>query len=625
MKLPENLRRVVALDLETSTNVREVTRNSDEPIKAYSFVTETSVETGIYDKEKLESAILKYQLQGYVFLFHNAAFDIAVLRSHGHTTPVNSLGDIQYIDSMVTAYCLRPGETEYSLASLAHFVNDEKLQVDFDNISDDLLLQRCETDTIITYKLWKYLSARLTEDDVDYLMNVEFPYIEVIIELNGTGMYVDKQALSSLKVEFDAELEQASHELNSLAYVRGEYIRFKHNKVAMGYKAKSKLGGKEKPVFVSYGVDDDGKRVFECCEILPVNYNSGDQVADVMMKFEGWEPSAFSFKTAKPVVDSDTLTELATPISTSVLTCRKLSKLLSTYINPYLAYTEDRIYGQFRQTVTATRRLSSSKPNLQNIPVRSERGAKIRKLVTAPPGSTLVVGDLDRIEVVVLAYYLESILGASSLNDRVKIPGSDIHTLNSERWGVPRPHCKNGLFCWLYGGGVNRLSTTLKISLNEAKKIISAMEEDLPELFEFRDTIHSMSRSNSGLLFDMFGGRVWTPDITHKLSSFKSAAERQSVNYLIQGTAGVVFKILQIKASAVLWQLKQAHPDLSVRFVLAVHDEAVYEVNEEYADLVANAMTEVFTTNSLLTNGEVWSPVSATFHSGSNWLVAKGE
>ena len=560
---------------------------------------------------------LKGLQEEYTFVFHQASFDVPVLRLRG-------VNVTDYHDTMCMSYSLYPeNNREHSLETLAEIVNEKKLgKPKFDSYSVDMLTY-CQQDSKITSLLATHFLDLLGDDEelFNYYLSVELPYIERIIEMQSGGVFIDKPTLITARDKYLAEAAEQLLELEiEVGLSPGKIIHYKSTVFSHYTNVTLKSG---RPAMVPYEVGAQKKGdgvVYDRCELVPFNPGSTKQVAEALVKLYDCKFKKFT-PSGQPKLDSTTLGELSVdyPLCDRILTYNKVSDFSSKFLSPLaeILGESSSIHANFNQFTTRTRRLSSSKPNLQNIPTRDERGNEIRKMFTAPPGYKLVCGDLDRIEVVILGWYLEVLFECSTYADAIR-NREDVHSLNAKLWDVLRPLAKNGLFCYIYGGGANRLAETLKISLSAAKKILAAMERTLPELAEYRSLVQSMCRGNNGILSDWFGGRFVVPEILSTDRAIRAMGERQIGNYMIQGTAGSAFKILQIRA-----ENHEELKTLDCRLALVVHDEAIYYAEESIAEHAAGLLTTVYSPPDLLEYNGKTLPIHAEFHVGDNWYTTK--
>ncbi|MHB1461619.1 MAG: DNA polymerase I [Armatimonadota bacterium] len=322
-------------------------------------------------------------------------------------------------------------------------------------------------------------------------------------------------------------------------------------------------------------------------------------------------------KTAKGAwsTDSDVLESLAEqhPIARLLTEYREITKLRSTYADslPRLLHPSDgRIHSKFNQMVTATGRLSSSDPNLQNIPVRSEMGMKIRQGFVAKPGYQLISADYSQIELRLLAHVCEE----PRLIEAFEI-GQDIHTATasilfdvpvSEVTGSQRRRAKTVNFGVLYGQSDFGLSNALGVSRTEAKAFITDYFARLPAVKTYIEQTVAFARQN-GYVQTLFGRKRMMPDIRHSNHNVRTAAERAAVNSPLQGAAADLIKLAMIKLNPEL-------ADNGYKLCLQVHDDLMLEVptdkTREAAVLLREAMTQVT---------KLRVPLEVDVKAGSNW------
>src|SRR5262249_49120173 len=279
----------------------------------------------------------------------------------------------------------------------------------------------------------------------------------------------------------------------------------------------------------------------------------------------------------------DVLEELAAshPAPKLVLEYRQLAKLKSTYVDALPALlnsTTGRLHTTFSQTGTATGRLSSANPNLQNIPIRTELGRKIRAAFTAEPGHVLLAADYSQIELRLLAHFSQDPLLVEAYRR-----GDDIHTLTaSQIFGVPplmitpdhRRQAKVVNFGIVYGLSAFGLSQNLGIETSEAKRFIDAYFEKYKGVRAFIDKTLDQARREQKVR-TLFGRVRPIPDINSKNANLRGFAERTAVNTPLQGTAADLIKIAMIRIDAILRERQ-----MMSRMTLQVHDELVFEVPE---------------------------------------------
>ena len=289
----------------------------------------------------------------------------------------------------------------------------------------------------------------------------------------------------------------------------------------------------------------------------------------------------------KNSLDIESLEELCNynPIPKLVIEWRKLSKLLSTYtyslcdlLNP----KTNRLHSRFNVTATATGRLSSSNPNLQNIPHRTEQGRKIRSAFISPQGHKLVSFDYSQIELRVLAHMANiRFLKDAFLNnlDIHQATASQIFDVNlDEVTSEMRARAKTINFGIIYGMSHFRLAKSLNISNSEARNYIKSYFQRFPEFEKFRNEVLTFARRN-GYVKTLFDRRCFSKEINSKNAMLRQFGERQAFNAVIQGTAADIVKIAMIKVAE---KLKNFHS--AIAMILQIHDELVFEVPNKFVE-----------------------------------------
>ncbi len=299
---------------------------------------------------------------------------------------------------------------------------------------------------------------------------------------------------------------------------------------------------------------------------------------------------------------------------------RELSKLKSTYVDALPGYvnpTTGRIHTSFNQTGAATGRLSSSDPNLQNIPVRTPRGEAIRRAFVAPPGAVLLTADYSQIELRLLAH-----LSGDPAFVEAFAQGGDIHRQTAAIiFGVPqdqvtpemRARAKTINFATIYGQGAFALSRQLGITLDEAKEFIRQYFARFAGVRAWLDRTVAAAREK-GFVETIFGRRRYIPELRDRNFNVRAFGERTATNSPLQGSAADLIKIAMIRIDRAL-----AEQHLGARMVLQVHDELVFEVPEaeqtSASELVKRHME---------TAAELRVPLVVSTGVGRNWVDAKG-
>ncbi|MCX6368629.1 MAG: DNA polymerase I [Armatimonadetes bacterium] len=385
------------------------------------------------------------------------------------------------------------------------------------------------------FVLEKELTPRLEKDKLaELLRDLELPLVPVLAEMERTGLLLDTVLLGKIAAE-------------------------------MG----SQVATLEKAIHAEAGV------VFAV--------NSPKQLAEVL--FETLKlPSGKKTKTGYST-DADVLEPLALEhkIVADVLQYRELAKLKSTYADalPALVRSDGRVHTSLNQTVAATGRLSSSSPNLQNIPIRTAMGREIRKAFVAPPGRILLSADYSQIELRIFAHV------ANDADMRAAFTsGEDIHKYTASKvYGVSpddvtsemRRAAKTVNFAVLYGISDFALARQLKIPQGEAKALKESYFARFPGVKVYLDATIEFAQKN-GYVQTLFGRRRWIPDINNRVFNFRQAAERAAANMPIQGLSADIMKKAMLSVAAML-----KATELPALLLLQVHDELLFEVDQDAA------------------------------------------
>ena len=319
--------------------------------------------------------------------------------------------------------------------------------------------------------------------------------------------------------------------------------------------------------------------------------------------------------------DEDTLSALADkhPIVNEILEFRGVKKLLSTYIEPfpnYISPATGKIHTTFNQAQTATGRLSSSKPNLQNIPIRTERGKEIRKaFIPSRPDGVIVSADYSQIELRIMAH-----LSCDAHLIKAFREGQDVHAMTAAKiFGIDisevtpeqRRIAKTANFGIMYGISAFGLSQRLKIGRAEAKKIIEDYFENFPSISSYIEDTLTCAREN-GYVETIFGRRRYLPDINSKNGTVRALAERNAINAPIQGTSADIIKLAMINVDR-----RMKEEGLQSRMVLQIHDELVFD-----AVLKETGQLERIVKEEMENVIELSIPLTVECNHGNNWLEA---
>ncbi len=507
---------------------------------------------------------------------HNIKYDLIVFRSEG--VDLRGIG----FDSMLAAYVLDPSKRNYSMDALSLEILGRKTihyedvagkgakQIGFEQVSIEKATEYAAEDADVTLQLTRKLQAQLTGESQKLYGDIELPLIDVLASMEMAGIRLNSRHLADLSKVLEKDLASLEKEIHEMA---GEEF----------------------------------------------NINSPKQLAVIL--FEKLElPVVKKTKTGYST-DVKVLEELAPrhPIPDKILYYRQMAKLKSTYVDslPNEVYKETgRIHTSYNQTVAATGRLSSSDPNLQNIPIRTDLGKEIRKAFIAEDGWQLLAADYSQIELRILAHLSDD----PALIKAFK-KGEDIHTRTAaEIFGTSLDEVKEDTrriakavnFGIVYGLSAFGLSRQLRISPKEAKKFIDQYFELYSRVRDFMDTTIEQARER-GYTTTLFNRRRYLPDINSKNKQLREATERIAINSPVQGSAADLIKIAMIHLHG---QLQKEN--LKSRMILQVHDELVFEVppdeKKEIEKRVRKEMEGAYSLKVPLVVDMAW---------GVNWQEAK--
>uniref|UniRef100_UPI004056C7C4 DNA polymerase I n=1 Tax=Acetatifactor sp. TaxID=1872090 RepID=UPI004056C7C4 len=348
------------------------------------------------------------------------------------------------------------------------------------------------------------------------------------------------------------------------------------------------------------------------------NINSPKQLGEVLfetMNIPGGKKTKTGYSTAADVLEK--LSENY-PIVKDILEYRGLTKLKSTYADGLATYIEEdnRIHTNFNQTITATGRISSTEPNLQNIPMRMELGRRIRKVFVPKEGYVFMDADYSQIELRVLAHMSgdEQLIEAYHMDQDIhRITAAKVfHTPFEEVTDLQRRNAKAVNFGIVYGISSFGLSQDLSISRKEAAEYIEQYFATYPKVKEFLDRLVSDAKEN-GYITTMFHRRRPVPELSSSNFMQRSFGERVAMNSPIQGTAADIIKIAMIK----VWKaLKEAN--LKSKLILQVHDELLIETLKEEEEQVRQILAE-----NMKAAADLAVTLEVDLHTGDNWYEAK--
>ena len=505
----------------------------------------------------------------------NIKFDKHILKRFGIN--INSIAN----DTMLMSYVLNSTATRHNLDALAQFYLDYKTttfeevagkgtkQLTFDKIPLDKASYYASEDADITLRLYKKLNSRLAKEPKlkGLLEDIEIPLIGVLSDMEQTGTLVNKKVLQAQSRDFERRI--------------------------------SKLEEK------AYALADQEFNLSSTKELRELFYEKFNY--PVFQKTPGGQPS-----TAENVLQQ--LSE-DYELPKIILEHRTLSKLKSTYTDKLplqISKNTGRIHTSFHQAVTATGRLSSSDPNLQNIPIRNEDGRRIRQAFEAPKGFKLISADYSQIELRVMAHLSKDKNLIKAFNE-----GEDIHlTTASEVFDIDtkqvgreeRRSAKAINFGLIYGISAFGLSKQLGIGRHLAAEYMDKYFSKYPGVREYMDIIKSDARKK-GYVETLDGRRVYLPSISAGNAIRRQAAERVAINAPVQGTAADIMKKAMLMVDSSLKDSK-----VTAKLIMQVHDELVIESKEEDVKTVSDILK-----NSMSSAHKLLVPLEVDIGSGKNW------
>ncbi|WP_372768391.1 DNA polymerase I [Pseudoalteromonas sp.] len=509
----------------------------------------------------------------------NLKYDKSVLARAGI-----ELNGIRF-DTMLESYVLNSVGTRHDMDSLAlkylghknisfeEIAGKGKAQLTFNQIELEKAAPYAAEDADITLRLHNTLWPMLEKeaDLLEVFNTIELPLVSVLSNMERTGVHINSQMLAQQSVEIAARLEELEKEAYEIA---GEEFNLSSTKQLQGILF-DKLG-------------------------LPV-----------LKKTPKGAPS-----TAEEV-----LQELAHdyPLPKLIIEHRGLAKLKSTYTDKLPKMVDEvtqRVHTSYHQAVTATGRLSSSDPNLQNIPIRNEAGRRIRQAFVAAPGKLIMAADYSQIELRIMAHLSQDKGLLSAFAE-----GKDVHSATAaEVFGVPletvtsdmRRKAKAVNFGLIYGMSAFGLSRQLDIPRNEAQHYMDTYFERFPGVLEYMERTRE-DAAEKGYVSTLFGRRLYLPEINARNGARRKAAERAAINAPMQGTAADIIKRAMINVSG--WLKTQSSEDIEM--IMQVHDELVFEIKaekvSEFSEKICALMSEA---------AELDVPLLVEADSGDNWEQA---
>ncbi|MCM1321276.1 MAG: DNA polymerase I [Bacteroides sp.] len=515
-------------------------------------------ENAVCKKDALSQLERLFLNPDVTLIMHNGKFDCEVLLSNGLISGADKKITCTVYDTMIAAWLLQSDRTSFSLESLA----EQKLGLSvtpydavvpkgctFADVPLEQAVHYAAEDADLTWQLWQLFKPRLEQQNLMKLFTeLEMPILPILTQMELNGIHIEKKELSAYSSELSRKIagiqsdifDLVGHEFNVASPKQLQEVLFAERNLPTGKKTKR-----------GYSTDNS---VLE--DLAPLD-----------------------------------------PVPAKILEYRLLAKLLSTYVDalPLLADKDGRIHTNFIQTGTATGRLSSREPNLQNIPVRDEEGRRIRRAFTAKEGCLLISADYSQIELVILAH-----LSGDAKLCAAFIEGTDVHRDTAARIFGAAPElvtpdmrraAKTINFGVMYGMSAFRLSNELGIPRGRAADFIKSYFSMYSGIREFMDeTIRQAEKT--GFVETIFGRRRYIQTINSRNKAEKAAAERIAVNTPIQGSAADIVKKAMIAVAAAL---EKNCPE--AKLLLQVHDELIVECpecqSERAAAIIKTEMEQV--------------------------------
>jgi DNA polymerase I len=518
-----------------------------------------------------------FESPGKTWVAHNFKYDYIILKKEG----IDISG--KAFDTMVAAYLIDANQKlkmdflakkylAYQAIPIEKLIGSGRKQKTMDEIPYEEVVDYACEDADITLQLYDILKVELEKDELlEIAYEVDFPLMKVLAKMELTGIRLDTDMLSTFSEVLNRDLKVV-----------------------------------ESRIYEEAGVE--------------FNLNSPQQLGEVLFEKMGI-PSIKKTKTGQHSTAESVLVQLANDydVPGQVLDYRNLSKLKSTYVDALPKLVNERtgrIHTNYNQTVAATGRLSSSNPNLQNIPIRTERGREIRKAFIPDEGYQILAADYSQVELRVIA----SISGDENMSKAFR-EGEDIHArtakeiFNLNRLDDVTPDqrrkAKEVNFGIPYGVSAYGLASRLGISNSEAKEMIDQYFERFPGVQTYIDETTEFAKEH-GYVKTMMGRRRYIPDINSRNWNVRSFAERTAINMPIQGTAADIIKLAMIRIQDYL-----EGENLKTRMLVQVHDELVFELHKSESEAVSSKIRELMEKAM-----ELDIPLKVDMGIAENWLLA---
>ncbi|MGK5735502.1 DNA polymerase I [Acinetobacter junii] len=505
---------------------------------------------------------------------HHLKYDAHIFANHGIT--------IQgwYFDTMLASYVLNAAATRHGMDDVARvylshltttfeqIAGKGAKQKTFNQIELEVAAHYAAEDAHVTYRLYEVLSSKLKSHPelVNILHNIEMPVARVLTGMEEDGIKLDHKFLDQLSVEFSDTMQTLENQATELA---GETFNIASPK-QVGEVLFDKLGIK------------GGKKT-----------------------------ATGQYSTSESILE-----KIEHPLAEVILEHRGLAKLKNTYTDRLVEQSHDathRVHTSYHQALTATGRLSSTDPNLQNIPIRTPIGRQIRKAFIAPEGRVLLAADYSQIELRLMAHFSQDDALVHAFQQ-----GQDVHRRTaSEVLGIAiedvtndqRRQAKAVNFGLLYGMSEFGLTRQLGFTREESRSYIARYFQRYPGVLDYMERTRQIAREQ-GFVETILGRRLYTPDILATNKMIKQAAERAAINAPLQGSAADIIKLAMIAVDKIL-------PKDQAKLLLQVHDELVFEADVSIADELSKQIADVM--QSVL---EISVPFVVEVGQGLNWDAA---
>ena len=519
-----------------------------------------------------------YESERILKIGQNVKYDLEVLANYG----IELKGEM--FDTMIAHYLLQP-ELRHNMDYMAEvYLNYQTIHIDeligprgknqksMRDVPPADVCEYASEDADITLQLYNALEPKLKESDLYPLFrDIEMPLVRVLAEMEMNGVLIDTNALKETSVAFTERMLEL-----------------------------------ERKIYEEAGEE--------------FNISSPRQVGDILFEKLKIVEKAKKTKTGQYVTSEEVLQQLKNkaPIVSNILAYRGLKKLLGTYVDALPKLINPRtghIHTSFNQTVTATGRLSSSDPNLQNIPVRGEDGKDIRRCFIPEPGCLFFSADYSQIELRVMAHLSNDANMIEAFRE-----GHDIHTATAAKiykesldsvTRDQRTKAKRANFGIIYGITMFGLAQNLDIERSEAKQLIDGYFATYPQVHEYMEQSKEMARKN-GYAETFLHRRRYLPDINSHNATVRNFAERNAINAPIQGSAADIIKVAMVRIYS-----RFKRENIRSKMILQVHDELNFSVRPEEKDLVERIVIEEMQNAYALR-----VPLIADCGWGKNWLEA---